>query len=233
MATLQEALAPKRTPLYHLHQARSGNDHWQPLNGYAVEGAPDDSKEANVARLTQCSLSDLSALARLGVRGQKAAGFLTQHGYQLPSAPNQAVKQPDGSLVARLSASEYLLLGSLADAGQRISQHETQWPSHQSGVYCLPRQDTHAWLALSGPHISAVMAKLCGVDMRPNVFAPGQVAQTAVARANAIVINAGACFYLLVDTALACYFWSVMLDAMQEFDGQPLSVTALQHALES
>jgi len=24
-----------------------------------------------------------------------------------------------------------------------------------------------------------------------------------------------------------------MLDAMQEFDGQPLSVTALQHALES
>jgi len=236
MATLNDTLTPKRTPLYHLHQADAARaEGWQALNGYAVDGGDNATLDADLTAAAHCALVDVSALARLGVRGSHAARFLGEHDYQLPEAPNQATRQPDGSLVARLSASEYLLLGSLDEQEQRISQQEATWPSIQAGVYLLPRQDTHAWLALTGTHASNVMAKLCGVDLSPAAFAPGQVAQTSVARANAIVINASqpalTCLYLLVDSASARYFWPVLLDAMQEFGGKPLSITAFMKAL--
>ncbi|HAV44163.1 MAG TPA: sarcosine oxidase [Halomonas sp.] len=234
MATLKDTLTPKRTPLYHLHQADASRaEGWQALNGYAIDGGDNTSLDADFTSAAHCALVDVSALARLGVRGSHAASFLDEHGYQLPDVPNQATRQPDGSLVARLSASEYLLLGSLNAQEQRISQQEATWPPAQAGVYLLPRQDTHAWLALTGTHASNVMAKLCGVDLSPAAFAPGQVAQTSVARANAIVINASqtelTCLYLLVDSASASYFWPVLLDAMQEFGGKPLSIKAFMN----
>ncbi|WP_286977547.1 hypothetical protein [Pseudomonas sp.] len=54
-----------------------------------------------------------------------------------------------------------------------------------------------------------------------------------MARANAIVINASqtelTCLYLLVDSASASYFWPVLLDAMQEFGGKPLSIKAFMN----
>jgi len=70
------------------------------------------------------------------------------------------------------------------------------------------------------------MAKLCGVDLRPNAFAPGSVAQTSAARINVIVINLGAhaepCFQILFDRASLAYFKDAMLDAMTEFGGRYL-----------
>ena len=237
MATLNDTLTARRTPLYALHQASAPkSDTWQVINGHAVDSGHPAIADSDITSAAHCALVDVSALARLGVRGNQAASFLKQHDYQLPTAPNQATQQADGSLVARLSATEYLLLGSLSDQEQRISQQEVTWPSSQAGVYLLPRQDTHAWLALTGTQASQVMAKLCGVDLSPEAFAPGQVAQTSVARINAIVINASqatqTCLYLLVDSASAYYFWPVLLDAMQEFGGKPLTIRALQHALE-
>ena len=86
---------------------------------------------------------------------------------------------------------------------------------------------------MTGDRVSDVMAKLCGVDLSAKAFAPGQVAQTSVARANAIIINAShadrACYYLLVDSASACYFWPMLVDAMHEFRGKELNIKALRH----
>ena len=52
--------------------------------------------------------------------------------------------------MARLSASEYLLLGSLADQGARVASEEQGWVQDARRNYLLPRQDSHAWLQLSG-----------------------------------------------------------------------------------
>ncbi|MEH6644048.1 hypothetical protein [Vreelandella glaciei] len=229
MATLEDTLTAKRTPLYHLHQANQPDaTGWQHLGGYAIKVEQDEAQGASA-----CGLTDLSALTRVGLRGKKAATILSEYYYQLPAAPNQALRQEDGSLVAKLSASEYLLLGSFADDGERISRDELAWQAESEGAYLLPRQDTHAWLALTGAHASDVMAKLCGVDLSPKAFAPGHVAQTSVARASAIIINAShddlSCLYLLVDSASTCYFWPILLDAMQEFEGKELSIMALRH----
>ncbi|BAN47153.1 sarcosine oxidase subunit gamma [Metapseudomonas resinovorans] len=181
--------------------------------------------------IERCALIDLTDLPRVGFRGIDAAAFLSGRGYQLPEAPNRALAQADGGLVARLSQTEYLLLGSLADRGERIAAEEAGWQLGELGNYLLPRQDSHAWLQLSGRHVAEVMAKVCGVDLRPEAFPVGAVAQTSAARINVIVINAGSgerpFFHILCDRPSLEYFQAAMLDAMEEFGGQPVSLEAL------
>ena len=178
--------------------------------------------------LQPCALIDLSEVPRVGFRGRQSAEYLSARGFELPDAPNRAVTQADGSHVARLSQTEYLVLGSLADRGQRIADEEARWELDHSANYLLPRQDSHAWLQLSGIHIDQVMAKLCGVDLRLQAFAAGAVAQTSAARINVIVINVGSqevpTFQILCDSASVEYFKGAMLDAMGEFGGALLKL---------
>ncbi|WP_313713474.1 sarcosine oxidase [Pseudomonas sp.] len=181
--------------------------------------------------LHTCALTDLTELARVGFRGGDSAAYLEERGYRLPALPNQALPQDDGSWVARLSASEYLLLGSFTDQGARVAAEEQAWVQDARRNYLLPRQDSHAWLQLSGEHCSAVMAKLCGVDLRPQAFAVGAVAQTSAARINVIVVNVGSdelpALQLLFDRASLAYFQAAVLDAMDEFDGGWVGVDQL------
>jgi len=185
-------------------------------------------RHIGLSPLQPCALIDLTDVPRVGFRGQQSAEYLGTRGFFLPDAPNRAVTQADGSHVARLSQTEYLILGSLEDRGQRIADEEARWELDHSANYLLPRQDSHAWLQLSGLHVSEVMAKLCGVDLRPQAFAPGSVAQTSAARINVIVINLGSAelpaFQILCDRASLDYFKGALLDAMGEFDGKLLEL---------
>jgi sarcosine oxidase subunit gamma len=181
--------------------------------------------------LQRCAMVDLTGLPRVGFRGPDSAAYLMARGFVLPDLPNRAVAQADGSHVARLSQTEFLLLGSLLDRGQRIADEEARWEMDHSANYLLPREDSHGWLLLSGVHIAEVMAKLCGVDLRSQVFTPGAVAQTAAARINVIVINLGSVatpvFQLLFDRASLDYFKGALMDAMGEFDGTELGIDGL------
>jgi sarcosine oxidase subunit gamma len=71
------------------------------------------------------------------------------------------------------------------------------------------------------------MAKLCGMDLRPKRFPAGSIAQTSVARLNAIVIAQAGGFYLLADSAAAEYFWACLTDAMAEFGGSTIGAACL------
>ncbi|MGX1186381.1 sarcosine oxidase subunit gamma [Pseudomonas sp. F-14 TE3623] len=170
-----------------------------------------------------CRLEDLTDLPRVGFRGAHSAEYLRSRGFVLPDAPNRAVIQADGSQVVRLSQTEYLLLGSPEDQGQRMADEEARWELDHQANYLLPRQDSHACFQLNGEHLADVMAKLCGVDLNPLAFGPGAVAQTSAARINVIVINSSmaqrACFHILCDRASKTYFREAMLDAMEEFSG--------------
>ncbi|WP_380178476.1 sarcosine oxidase subunit gamma family protein [Kalamiella sp. sgz302252] len=169
------------------------------------------------------AFSDLSNCTRVGFRGRHAAWYLQQQGFVLPDRPNQACWQNDGSLVARLSMTEYLLLAEPPQAQERLRKLERQWQPGELACYLLPRQDTHAWLTLRGEAWAEAMAKLCAVDLSAAAFPAGSIAQTSVARASAIVINAAtqdkAQFWLLVDYSMAAYYWTVLQDAIDEFGG--------------
>ena len=96
----------------------------------------------------------------------------------------------------------------------------------------MPRDETHAWLAVTGEHAAAMFAKICGVDLRPAKFPAGAIAQTSIARTNCIVIRADLgdtyAYHLLGDSASAEYQWGCLLDAMEEFGGRPVGIAALR-----
>jgi len=189
------------------------------------------SHDPQAELLQRCALADLTELPRVGFRGGDSSAYLQARGYRLPPQPNQALRQDDGGWVVRLSASEYLLLGSISDQGTRVAAEEADWAQDAQRNYLLPRQDSHAWLQLSGEHCSAVMAKLCGVDLRGEAFPVGAVAQTSAARINVLVVNTGSAelpaLQILFDRASLAYFREAMLDAMDEFAGGLVSMDTL------
>lgn len=164
-------------------------------------------------------LTDLSSVARTGFKGADTPHWLVAQGLTIPDVPNRAVVQADGSLLARLSAGEFLLLGRPEGGSGLVETLDAAWSWEAEAGLCfpLPRRDSHAWFRLRGPAVPAMMAKLCGVDLRRHVFADGAVAQTSVARLNGIVIRQGEDFHLLADSASAEYLRACVVDAMAEF----------------
>ena len=92
--------------------------------------------------------------------------------------------------------------------------------------------DSHAWFLLTGADSPAMFAKLCGVDVRPDKFAVGRIAQTSIARLNGIIIRDDKgglpAYHLLADSASAEYLWGCLRDAMAEFGGAPIGLLAVR-----
>ncbi len=174
-------------------------------------------------------LRDLSPLPRAGFKGAETARWLAAQGLQFPGAHNWATAQPDGALLARLSPGEFLLLGRIDGEPCAVERLQAAWSWEAGAGMCfpVPRQDSHAWLHLGGPEAPGTMAKLCGVDLRPHRFPAGSIAQTSVARLNAIVIAHAGGFHLLADSASAEYFWECLADAMIEFGGSVAGTASL------
>ncbi|MEP4558516.1 sarcosine oxidase subunit gamma [Cobetia amphilecti] len=208
----------------------------QSLTGASTVDTSSDATAAATSAITHCALADMSALARAGIRGREAADFLAALGFEVPSVPNTAMIQGDGSWLVRLSVGEFLQLApyiapEAGIADLPLIQQADDALAKGMRVHSLPRRDSHAWFSLSGSSIPALMAKLCGVDLRSEAFPPGSVAQTSVARTNAIIVNVGSsgcpCFHLLFDIASSHYLWGVMLDAMREYSGEKVTAAAL------
>ncbi len=174
-------------------------------------------------------LLDLSPLPRTGFKGADTARWLAAQGLEFPEAHNWATAQPDGSLLARLSPGEFLLLGRIDGAPCAVERLQAAWSWEAEAGMCfpVPRQDSHAWLHLRGPKAPQAMAKVCGIDLRPHRFPVGSIAHTSVARLNAIVIAHAGGFHLLADSASAEYFWECLADAMAEFGGSVAGIASL------
>ena len=156
-------------------------------------------------------LKDLSRLPRLAFRGAAVAGYLQTAGLPVPEKPNRACEADSGEWVLRLSQTEFWVMAPNSELGNLPEQHCTP----------LRPQDSHAWLNLSGEHRAAVMAKLCGVDLRDEAFPCGAIAQTSMARVNVVVIHhvfeGEASFSILCDSAGVEYLWRSLQDALLEF----------------
>lgn len=186
--------------------------------------------ENDSAIAERCGLVDLTVLERTGFRGRQAAEHLQSLALPVPDAPNRAAVGDHGETVLRLGAREFWVLSAADDDGQRVNRLAQQ-PLPTKDCYTLYCQHSHAWLMLTGRHRSEVMSKLCGVDLRASAFPVGHIAQTSVVRSNAIVVHhpwgQQPVFSLFCDSASADYLWGALLDAMAEFDGGSVGLTAL------
>ena len=176
------------------------------------------------------ALIDLSPLPRVGIKGSEPERWLQPQGYTIDEALNKAYQQEDGSLICRLSTNELLWLSRLHSPTRVV---EISQPDGR--CYPLARQDSHVEFIIVGRSSANMMAKLCGVDLTPQVFENLRVVQTSVARLSAIIVRADIAAYpgyrILVDSASARYFWQCLLDAMAEYDGKVVGFRALAQTI--
>ena len=215
----------RRSPVYR--KFAEGSSVMGDINTYNIPLLV-STREEEAEFVENLALCDLTALNRVGLRGRSVASWLQQQfKIELP-AINQAVKVQEGLLVIRLSETEFTLLEESEDS---LDSFEKFFDKAGDGVrtgdypdiYYLPRQDSHSCLMVCGKHCATMFSKICAVDLRTHVFSNLSVAQTSLARSNAIIIRRDLQkvpgYFILVDSSLTEYLWGCLLDAMQEFKG--------------
>ena len=226
----------RRSYVYRALEAAGAN--FTEVNGGAVAadfGAPVED-EAAAARIM--AIADLSPLPRVGYKGGGALAWARNHGVKIGRDSNIAYRQPGGELAARLADTEVVVIDNLDGAGALPHRLESEWSmDNADGGYLVNRQGANFWFAVTGRHAAAMLAKLCGVDLRPAKFPLYAIAQTSVARTNCIVIRADLgdtlAYHMMGDSASAEYQWICVLDAMEEFGGRPVGIAAIRHLAES
>lgn len=200
----------------------------------AVATAFGDASEAEREALPRLGLVDLSPLPRIGFKGRETVAWLGRQGVQVGDAWNRAHRCGRGSLAVRLAPAEVLILGRRDGADDLWQELERAWTPEAGMVFPLPRRDGTFWFLISGSYAAGMFAKLCAVDLRPRQFENLSVAQTSVARINAIVlrddIDGTVCYHLLGDSASAASMWTSVLDAAAEFGGRPVGIDAISRS---
>ena len=144
------------------------------------------------------AITDVSSLARYGVKGAQAANWLAKHGVAIPNQPNSWVLSGQ-TLVMRLGSSEFLLEDQLLE-NQLL---ENQMIENQTGgetcnklladtlrvpnVYKVPRADAAYLLAGSG--VLNLFAELCPLDLRESALLENDVVMTQVAGISATILR--------------------------------------------
>jgi sarcosine oxidase subunit gamma len=203
------------------------------INGAACAMTCGGSAEAEAERAQDLAICDLSPLPRACFKGHKAVAWVAAQGVTVTEANNMTAWQEDGACAARLADTEVLLLGALACESTLCERIVAGWsPDPDPGAYPVPRADTNCWFLISGRHSATMFSKICGVDLRPDKFAVGAIAQTSIARLTGIVIRADVddtlAYHFLSDNASASYMWDCLLDAMGEWGGAPVGLDAMR-----
>lgn len=203
------------------------------VNGAACAMMCGGSAEAEAERAGSLAICDLTPLPRAGFKGHGAIDWVRTQGVTVTDANNMTAWQDDGACAARLADTEVLLLSDLACQSTLCDTLTDAWsPDPDPGGYPVPRAGTNCWFLISGRHGATMFSKVCGVDLRPDKFPVGAVAQTSIARLNGIVIRADVgdtlAYHYLTDNASASYIWECLLDAMGEWGGAPVGLDAMR-----
>jgi len=216
----------RRTPLRRMLDEQGMP--WSALADCMIADPADPNGAAS-----RLGIADLTPLPRLGFKGRRTIPAMKARGIEFDGEANRAFRQPDGSLCLVLAASEVVLLSNLAGDGTRLAALEEGYRIEDGErAYPVPRRDGSAWFAVTGRFAPKMFSKLCGVDLRPHRFENLRIAQTSVARLNAVVVRADVggtiAFHVLADSASAAYFLECLRDGAQEFDGRLIGLSVLR-----
>jgi sarcosine oxidase, subunit gamma len=193
--------------------------------------------DAELANARRMGLVELTPLPRTGFKGAGTVDWLKGQGLEIGEPANVAYPQAGGELALKLAASEILLIDDLSASGALIGRLNGAWKWAEASPrpamgYPVPRQESHAWFAVTGDRAPGMFAKICGVDLRPHKFENRRIAQTSAAKMGAVIVRDDMgglpAYHVLADMASSEYLWACLLDAMAEFDGKPVGLTALR-----
>ena len=229
---MPDAISPtdtiRRSNLYRVSAGLGAQ--WVEVNGFACPANYGDVP-AETAAAKHMGIADLTALPRAGYKGWDMAGWAGGQGVDLPD-PNQARAQSDGTFACCLSGGELLLLSNDGGASATIGKLADAWTGDDAVCFPVPRSDTNARIAITGASVPHMMAKMCGIDLRAHRFENHRIAQTSVARMNAILVrnDRGDTYAIdmVLDSASIVYMWGCLTDAMAEFDGRAIGLEAVR-----
>jgi sarcosine oxidase, subunit gamma len=158
--------------------------------------------------LAALTITDVSNLARYGVKGAQAATWLDKHGIKIPEAPNTWVLSGQ-TLVMRLGSTEFLLEDQ---TGGEVSKKLLADTVRVPNVYKVPRADA-AYL-LAGSDVLNLLSELCALDLRENSLLENDVVMTQVAGISATIlrqtINGETVYRLWCDGTYSTYMRHVL-----------------------
>lgn len=136
-----------------------------------------------VIALSNVSITDVSNLARYGVKGAQAATWLNKHGVAIPKDANSWV-QNDKTLVMRLGSTEFLIEDQ---EGGETSKKLLADTGRVANVYKVPRAD--ASYLLAGSDVLNLLSELCALDLRESALLENVVVMTQVAGISAVILR--------------------------------------------
>lgn len=175
------------------------------------------SKEAG----ERIQLREMPFLAQINLRGDAGAPAFCKAvqdvvGFELPVEPNTTAGSGIVSALW-LGPDEWLLVG-FPDTEEGLVLRLRR---HLRGIHnsVINVSDARTVIELSGTRSRELLAKGCGLDLRPRSFRAGRCAQTVLAHASVLLqlTDAAPVWRLYVRNSLADYLATWLLDAMAEF----------------
>ncbi|MFI8185008.1 sarcosine oxidase subunit gamma [Actinacidiphila glaucinigra] len=166
-------------------------------------------------------LAELPFLAQIDLRldpggpAAEAAGLAL--GAPLPLEPCTAVRTGDLA-VLWLGPGQWLVVGP--PGAQEDLEARLRKAAGEAHVSVTDVSAQRTTLLVSGPRARDLLAHGCSLDLDPRVFTPGGCAQTALARAQVVLVaraEARAGFWVLVRSSSAGYLADWLLDAATEY----------------
>ncbi|MEM8987594.1 MAG: sarcosine oxidase subunit gamma family protein [Pseudomonadota bacterium] len=118
--------------------------------------------------------------------------------------------------IVRMGRTDYLISGEI----KAIEDFARQAEAAAEGAPCIAAEITHGRIVIDmkGPGAVTVLAKSCGLDLRPSAFPVGLGTRTRFADTLAYVERRAAdSFRLVSDRATGAFFWAWLKDAGSEF----------------
>ncbi|HVX11533.1 MAG TPA: FAD-dependent oxidoreductase [Pirellulales bacterium] len=188
---------------------------WSSTGDMPIATAIGDAAAERSAAAT-LGLCDVSALARVTVKGPGAAEFLTRQNIGLPESVNECQKLATGGFVARTGRTEFFIEDGWH--GDTVDRLRAALAASAPGVLAVWRQD--ASFLLTGSRQSALFAQVCSFDFRSTGDA---LIMTQVAGISCAVLPARGherpAFQIWADGTYGPYLWTTLLGIARELGG--------------
>ncbi|MDJ1006282.1 MAG: hypothetical protein QNJ13_00530 [Paracoccaceae bacterium] len=158
-------------------------------------GAAGDLRDRLVAG-ADVALADLTPWPRFGLKGAGAEAWFADR-VDLPEV--NRVTEGAGLRVLRLGTRDIMVLSTDAE-GSPVQPLRSAWEAAPQS-YSSWREETWAWLRLTGPKATAVARRLTAFDLRAAAFGESDIAQTRFAHQDGVLLRTGDGFDVLFDIA--------------------------------
>lgn len=183
---------------------------------------------ADAQRLLRAGVGDLSHRPRTGAKGPGARAWLEALGLPTPAQPNQWCSAADGTLVARLGMTEYLIEGT----GSNESVERVRLATPAAQVYPVPRFD--AALVLTGHHLFDLLKQTCSFDFESLAPTTPTVVLTSMAGVGITALLSSPPraphsphLRLWCDGTYGEYLWTTLVEIATELGGGAVGHEAL------